>query len=71
MSYQQVCDLLNVSPDGDLVSAFRQLLYLHPRTECETSQLINCMLPLAMELIVTHFSEADQIQFNLYFYSKV
>ena len=71
MSYELICRALGVAPGDDLKVAFKQLFYLHPRSGCESIQLVNLLMPLVMDLLRTHFTTTDMVSINLYFFSTV
>ena len=72
MEYQQLCEILEVSPDEDLADGFKRLFALYPDSSCPSVQLINCLLPLIMECMRTCFLEDHVlVQCNQYLFVKV
>ena len=72
MEYQQLCEILEISPNEDLADGFKRLFALYPDSSCPSVQLINCLLPLVMECMRTCFLENHVlVQCNQYLFVKV
>ena len=73
----KIMDLVNLCAQlGDfhpdhLHVGFASLLDLYPESSCESIQLVNVLIPLALDAIRPFFTEQAMIQVNCYFYAEV
>lgn len=71
MDLVQLCETLGVADPSLLNVGFSTLFDLFPDSSCESIQLVNCLLPLVLELIKPFYHDDALLQINLYFYVEV